>query len=132
MKKSTFLAFVDFSKVYDTINRELLWRKLRSHGIDGKMFRSLHSIYDNVKCAVKINDFKTDWFNVRSGLKQGCVLSTLLFNLYINDLSDVLSKLNKGILINDSYINHLFYADDLVFISETENDPQCLLGVLSN
>ena len=78
MKKSTFLASVDFSKAYDTINRELLWRKLRSYGIDGKMFRSLHSIYDNVKCAVKINDFKTDWFNVRSGLKQGCVLSTLL------------------------------------------------------
>ena len=132
MKKSTFLAFVDFSKAYDTINRELLWRKLRSYGIDGKMFRSLYSIYDNVKCAVKINDFKTDWFNVRSGLKQGCVLSTLLFNLYINNLSDVLSKLNKGILINECYINHLFYADDLVLISETENDLQCLLDVLSN
>ena len=47
-------------------------------------------------------------------------------------LSDVLSKLNKGILINECYINHLFYADDLVLISETENDLQCLLDVLSN
>lgn len=132
MKKSTFLAFVDFSKAYDTINRDLLWTKLKSYGINGKMFRSLRSIYSNVKCTVKVNDLKTDWFEVRSGLKQGCILSTLMFNLYINDLSDILSKLNKGILIQNSYINHLFYADDLVLMAENENDLQCLLDILSN
>ena len=49
-----------------------------------------------MKCAVKINDLKTDWFHVRSDLKKG-VSPTLLFDLYINDLSNVLSKLNKGI-----------------------------------
>ena len=38
VKKSTFVAFVDFSKVYDTINRELLWTKLATYGIDGEMF----------------------------------------------------------------------------------------------
>ena len=80
---------------------------------------------------MKINYTQTDWFNVRSGLKQGCILSTLLFNLYINDLSDVLSKLTKGILVDGMYINHLCYADDLALLAENENDLQFLLDILS-
>ena len=122
VKKSTIVVFVDFSKAYDTINRELLWTKLATYGIDGEMFQSLRSIYSNVKCPVKVNHHNTDWFCVKSGLKQGCILSTLLFNVYINDLSDVLSKLNKGILEDGTYINHLRYADELALITETEND----------
>ena len=74
---------------------------------------------------------QTDWFSVKSGLKQGCILSTLLFNLYINDLSDVLSKLTKGILVDNMYINHLCYADDLALIAENEYDLQCLLDILT-
>ena len=97
----------------------------------GKMFQSLRSIYSNVKCAVKVNHRKTDWFCVYSGLKQGCILSTLLFDLYINDLSDILSKLNKVILVDDTYINHLCYVDDLALITETETDLQYLLDVVS-
>ena len=58
-------------------------------------------------------------------------MSTLLFNLYINDLSDALSKLTKGILVDNTYINHLCYADDLALIAENENDLQCLLDIVS-
>ena len=92
---------------------EILWTKLATYWTDGKMFQSLRSIYRNVKCAVQVNHHTMDWFCVKSGLKQGCILSTLLFNLYFNDLTDVLSKLNKGILVDDTYINHLCYADDI-------------------
>ena len=98
------------------------------------MFQSLRSLYTSVQCAVKVNNDKTDWFSVKSGLKQGCILSTLMstlmFNLYINDLSETLSKLNKGIFIDDEYINHLFYADDLALITESESDLQYLLDVM--
>ena len=130
-KKSTFVAFIDFSKAYDNINRELLRNKLHTYGIGGKIFQSLRALYNNVKCAVKVNHTQTDWFSVTSGLKQGCILSTLLFNLYINDLSDALSKLSKGILVDNTYINHLCYADDLALIAENENDLQCLLDIVS-
>ena len=82
-------------------------------------------------CHKSKNHLKTDWFSVKSGLKQGCILSTLLSNLYINDLSDTLSKLHKGIRVDDTFINHLFYSDDLVLITESESDLQSLLDVLS-
>ena len=100
---------MDFSNAYGTINTDILWTKLKSYGINGKLFQSLRSIYNNVKCAIKVNHFKTDWFSVESGINQCCILSTLLFNLYINDLSDTLSKLNKGIRVDDTFINHLLY-----------------------
>lgn len=92
-KKPTFVAFVDFSKAYNTINRKLLWNKLNSYGIRVKMFQSLCSLYSNAICAVKVNHLLTDWLSVRSGLKQGCIVSALLFNLYTNVFSDALSKL---------------------------------------
>ena len=76
-KQSSFVAFVDFSKAFDTINRDIIWTKLKSYGINGKNFQALRSIYKNVKCAIKVNHLKTDWFSVKSGLKQSCILSTL-------------------------------------------------------
>ena len=71
---------------------------------------------------------------MKSGLKQDCILSTLLFKLYLNDLSEVLSTTNKGIVVDNTYIhvNHLCYADDLILVAETEHDLQHLLNILSN
>ena len=75
---------------------------------------------------------KTPWFNVDVGLKLCCLLSTTMFNLYLNDLSDVLRHSGKGIISGNDIISHLLYADDLVLLAETESDLQILLDVLSN
>ncbi|XP_053393694.1 uncharacterized protein LOC128555443 [Mercenaria mercenaria] len=100
-------------------------------GIQGKMLKAIRSLYTDVRCAVKINNFTTDWFNVDIGLKQGCLLSTTAFNIYINDLSKQLEHLNKGINVDGRIICHLFYADDLVLIAESEEELQGLMDVLS-
>ena len=69
---------------------------------------------------------------MESGLKQGWILSTLLFNLYLNDLSTILSTVDKGIMIDDNArINHLCYADDRILVAETERDLQNLLDILA-
>ena len=75
MKKDTFAVLIDFSKAYDRINRALLWHKLSILGINGKMLNSIKSLYEHVKCAIKINGTHTEWFCVNSGLQQGCILS---------------------------------------------------------
>ena len=64
------------------------------------MYKALLSIYDNIRCSVRINGKLTEWFDVSCGLKQGCSLSSILFNLYINDLILKVNSLGIGIEIN--------------------------------
>ena len=85
---STYVAFIDFKKAYDWINRELLFEKLQSIGISSKMLQAICSLYNNVQSCVRVNGNLTDWFEVNQGLKQGCILSPLLFNIFLNDLID--------------------------------------------
>lgn len=61
------------------------------------MFQSLRALYNNVNCSVRINGHLTDWFTVNSGLKQGCLLSPLIFNLFVNDLSGALDATGLGV-----------------------------------
>ena len=69
-------------KAYDSVDRFALWNKLRSLGIGGKIF---NSIYSDLKCKVKVGDTCSDSFPVDVGLRQGCVLSSILFSVYVND-----------------------------------------------
>ena len=60
----------------------------------------------------------TDWFNVDSGLKQSCTLSTIMFNIYVNSLIDDINALNIGIDIDNEKLAMLWYADDVVLLAE--------------
>ena len=131
LKKSTFVGFVDFKKAYDSIDRSLLWSKLTMMGVKGKLLDSLRSIYEQVKYCVKVNGYKTDWFDVSVGLKQGCLLSPMLFNLFIDDLAKVLEQSGNGVLVDGIKISCLFYADDLILIGDSPEDLQHLFDILS-
>jgi hypothetical protein len=86
------------------------------------MLRALFSLYYNVKSCVKVNGNFTDWFDVKFGLKQGCILLPLLFNIFINNLVGEVKKLDIGININGEKIGILLYANDVAFVCEHEND----------
>lgn len=130
-KLSTFVAFIDFKKAYDWVNRNLLFTKLESLGISSKMLNALYSIYNKVQACVKLNGNLTEWFEVTSGLKQGCVLSPLLFNIFINSLVDDVKRLNIGVKLDEDIVSILVYADDVVFLADNENDLQLLLDTLN-
>ena len=66
-KLSTIVAFIDFRKSYDSIDRGILFRKLSDLGISGNMYKAIVSLYDEVKCCVRINCFHTEWFEVKCG-----------------------------------------------------------------
>ncbi|CAC5379161.1 unnamed protein product [Mytilus coruscus] len=70
-RMSTYAAFIDFKKAYDSINRQLLFIKLNDLGINGTMFNALRSLYNDVRSCVRVNGFSTDWFSVNCELKQG-------------------------------------------------------------
>ena len=126
-KLGTFAAFIDFSKSYDRINRELLWHKLSKMGISGRFLASWQSLYKNMKCTVHVNGQQTDWFDVYCGLKQGCILSPMLFNLFISDLTRDINDVSSDISVGDTPLSILLYADGIVFIADSELKLQSLL-----
>ncbi len=71
------------------------------------MLSILQCIYGHVQCCVRINGVRTDWFNVSSGLKQGCPLSPILFNFYINDLALHLNNAGHGVDLDGVKVNVL-------------------------
>ena len=94
----------------------------------------IFSLYNKTQCAIKVDNQITDFFNYEKGVRQGCPLSPLLFNLYINDLIDAINKTSlTDIYLNENNkINALLYADDLVLISESKEGLQKQIDTLHN
>ena len=130
-RKDTYVAFVDFSKAYDKINRNKLWKKLAAFGINDKFLNALKALYKDVQCCVKVNGVKSRWFPVNIGLKQGCTLSPTLFNLYTTDLASALKSSGKGVSCDNICVHALFYADDICLMAESPEDLQAMLTKLA-
>ena len=80
----TFVCFVDLRKAFDSVNRDLLWYKLRHYyGVEDKFLSILQGMYEEVLSCVRVNKELSDWFTVESGVKQGCILSPMLFGLFM-------------------------------------------------
>ena len=98
LRQSTFACFIDFRKAFDSVNRALLWHKMQfQFGVQGQFLSTVKALYENVTSSVKINNQFSEWFEVNSGVKQGCVLSPTLFALFINDLVDSVRNAGKGV-----------------------------------
>ena len=128
--KKLFSCFVDFRKAFDLVPRDILLKKLLKYGINGKFFNIIRNIYLNDKACVKANGLKTKPFDVNIGVRQGCVLSPLLFNIFICDLAKTLMEQSNAPEVGPVHINSLFWADDLVLFSKDEKGLQKMLDIL--
>ena len=72
----------------------------------------------------------TDTFRVQRGVKQGCLISPTLFSVYINDLADDLKSANLGVNVNETIINLLMYADDVVLLTDAADKLQRMLNIV--
>jgi hypothetical protein len=131
---STFAAFINFQKAFDFIDRDLLLHKLHTFfGIDGKIYKAIKSLNSFSQSSVRVNDLSTDWFDVKTGVRQGDTLSPLLFSLFINDLAQGLNNLKNGINVNDNLqISILLYADDVVVMCPDEKKLNTCLQFVYN
>ena len=82
--KDVYFAFLDLEKAYDRVDRDAMWNVLRLYGIGGRLLRGVKSLYVGSKACVRVGNEVSEWFPVRVGLRQGCVMSPWLFNLYID------------------------------------------------
>ena len=115
---SVFTAFIDLKKAFDFVDRNMLLYKLLQTNINGKMYDSIKNIYAHTTSCIRINDKLTEWFDCRSGVRQGDCLSPTIFSIFINDLVSEINDLDIGIDLNGTKLSLLLYADDICFLAK--------------
>lgn len=131
-KSYLFVCFIDFSAAFDTIWRNALLYKLTQIGIGGKFLKIIQDIYASVSFVVKCENNITDSFETTVGVKQGCILSPIFFNIFLSDLPEIFDSDCDPVNLNGNSLNCLMYADDLILLSESAKGLQCALDRLHN
>ena len=104
--------FVDFKAAFDTIWRDALWKCLNAIGVDKAMVGLIQSMYEQTECSITVNGNITNWFKVDTGVRQGCLLSPSLFNLFLEFVLEDTRGMGGGVEMGDVLINNIRYADD--------------------
>ena len=128
LNTTVFVAFLDASKAFDRINHERLFAKLIKRNVPLYLIRILMFWYHSQTFCVRWGDTYSDFFGVSNGVRQGGILSPFLFNVYFDDLSNMLNKLYCGCVFNNNIVNHLMYADDLVLFAPSVCGLQTLVS----
>ena len=78
-----YACFIDLTKAYDSVDRTLLWKVLARFGVPQRMISVIRQFHDGMRACVRLDDGEcSEWFPVEQGLRQGCVLAPLLFNIF--------------------------------------------------
>ena len=106
-----------------------LWKILKEMGISDHLTCLLRNLYAGQEAIVRTGHGTTDWFQIGKGVRQGCILSPCLFNLYAEYImrNAGLEEVQGGIKIAGKNINNLRYADDTTLMAESEEELKSLL-----
>jgi len=129
-RKSLYVCFLDIKKAFDTVWRDALLFKLWHYGIKGKLWRLIRNYYSRTRCSVRVNQAYTDYFEILKGVRQGCVLSPVLYVIFINDLIRELKNSEINVKRNDISLNSLFFADDIVLMADSKYNMNKLLDIV--
>ena len=130
------LCFVDLEKAFDTVKRDELWNSLREHNIGQNLIEAVQGFYNNPTCAVRVAGSLSKDFEVGIGVRQGCILSPLLFIIYMNSVAKACSnmkKMNVGMWkLKAVNLTTLSFADDLVLFANSERDLHNNINILNS
>ena len=153
--KDLYAAFVDLSKAFDTVNREALWKLLAKFGCPPKMITLISALHDGMTATVVANGGESESFESSVGVRQGCVLAPILFNLFVSAITTLvhqnnninetgvhvnyrldgnlfdLSRLKARTRVSTVTVNELQYADDAAWVSHTAIDLQQTLSAVN-
>jgi hypothetical protein len=131
--RKLYVAFIDFEKAFDSINRNILWPILLKNGIRGKLCRCVRSMYNVVTARIRCGAKLTDCIKCTAGVRQGDACSPILFSLFINELAiEVINNGRHGASLSiDAFeLFILLLADDVILLSETPIGLQTQLNSL--
>ena len=124
-KKVLYVCYVDLRKAYDSCNRtKLFYELLNQYQIGGKFLRVIQDIYSSNYMFIKLDDGLTKPFRTTVGCKQGCNISSILFNLFIGRLPTVFDAQCNGLMLDNKSLNCLLWADDCVLLSQSSEGLQ--------
>ncbi|GFS16777.1 endonuclease-reverse transcriptase [Elysia marginata] len=123
-----YLCFVDYSKAFDKVKQSESFKILDQLNIDGKDLRILRNLSREQVAVIRIDGEFTDFTEIKRGVRQGCVLSPDLFNLYseviLRNIIDM-----EGVKVGGRSITSLRYVDETVLIANSQENLQALLSV---
>ena len=134
-KSKLYVVFVDYMKAFDSVNRNKLWSILKKIKTSQKMLNMLKGIYNQVNCCVRWKSEISEFFDCPLGVKQGCILSPLIFSLFVNEVANVVSSNCKhGFQFRPGLkeICLLLFADDICLFSTSPSGLQHQINNLEN
>ena len=116
------VGFIDYAKAFDCVDHNQLWKILKEMGIPDHLTCLWRNLYAVQEASVRTGHGTTDWFQIGKRVRQVCILSPCLFNLYAEYImrNAGLEKAQAGIKIAGRNINNLRYADDTTLLAESE------------
>ena len=120
---------IDYTKAFDCVDHNKLRKILQEMGIPNHLTCLLRNLYAGQEATVRTRHGTTDWFQIEKGVRQGCILSPCLFNIYAEYIMQnaKLDEAQAGIKIARRNINNLIYADDTTLITESKEELKSLL-----
>ena len=128
-QKNICFCLIDYAKAFDCVDHNKLWKILREMGIPDHLTCLLRNLYAGKEATVRTGHETTDWFQIGKGVRQGCILSPCLFNLYAESImrNTGLEETQAEIKITRRNINNLRYADDTTLMAKIEEELKSLL-----
>jgi hypothetical protein len=129
----------DLSKAFDRVNRSLLWEKLEKKGVHPQLIQAIKSTYDTStrgSSRIKVGKEFSEFFSLPNGVKQGSVLSPILFVIYVSDLTEDLGRPQEADGHSpptwaDQY-SSLMFIDDLILLANSYPQLERMVEVLNN
>ena len=121
-QENIYFCFLDYVKAFDCVDHNKLWKILEEIRIPDHLTCFLRNLYAGQQATVRTGHGTTDWFQIGTGVRQGCILSPCLFNLYAEYIMQNarLDEAQAAIKIAGRNINNLRYSDDTMFMAESE------------
>ena len=129
---TVFVTAVDASKAFDRLDHSVLVRKLVSRKVPACFTRIISCWYSKLYSSVRWHSVLSAEFRVLCGVRQGGILSPILFNLYVDELIKKLRGIGDGCYVSSCFVGCIMYADDLLLVSPTIAGLQRMLNVCSD
>ena len=123
-QKNIYFCISDYTKAFDCVDHNKLWKILQEMGVPDHLTCLWRNLYAGQEATVETGHGTTDWLQTEKGVRQGCILSPCLFNLYAEYImrNAGLEEAHAGIKIARRNINNLRYADDTTLMAESEEE----------